>query len=79
MDSKIIKLSIIIFFITIKVFATEFNGKFIQGHFIIGNTNPNSKVIIDIVNQFSQILDSQRFSYIDREGDSPKELNTSLY
>jgi len=47
MDSKIIKLSIIIFFLTIKVYATEFNGKFIQGHFIIGNTYPSSKVIID--------------------------------
>jgi murein DD-endopeptidase MepM/ murein hydrolase activator NlpD len=47
MDSKIIKFSIIIFFLTIKVYATEFNGKFIQGHFIIGNTYPSSKVIID--------------------------------
>ena len=47
MDSKIIKFSIIIFFLTIKVYATEFNGKFIQGHFIIGNTKPSSKVIID--------------------------------
>ena len=47
MDSKIIKFSIIIFFLTIKVYATEFNGKFIQGYFIIGNTDPSSKVIID--------------------------------
>ena len=47
MDSKIIKLLIIIFFLTIKVNAAEFNGKFIQGHFIIGKTDPNSKVIID--------------------------------
>ena len=47
MDSKIIKLSIVIFFIIIKVNAAEFNGKFIQGHFIIGKTDPNSKVIID--------------------------------
>ena len=47
MDSKIIKFSIIIFIFTIKVYATEFNGKFIQGHFIIGNTYPSSKVIID--------------------------------
>ena len=47
MDSKIIKFSIIIFFLTIKVYATEFNGKFIQGHFIIGKTDPNSKVKID--------------------------------
>jgi len=34
MDSKIIKLLIVIFFLTIKANATEFNGKFIQGHFI---------------------------------------------
>ncbi len=27
-------------------FAIEFNGKFIQGHFIIGKTEPNSKIII---------------------------------
>ena len=47
MDCKIIKPLIILFFLTIKVNATEFNGKFIQGHFIIGKTNPNSKVIID--------------------------------
>ncbi len=47
MDSKIIKLSILIFFLSLKVYAAEFNGKFIQGHFIIGNTNPNSRVIID--------------------------------
>ena len=47
MDSKIIKLLIIIFFLTIKVNAAEFNGKFIQGHFIIGKTEPSSKVIID--------------------------------
>ena len=30
-----------------KVSAVEFNGKFIQGHFIIGKTDPNSKVKID--------------------------------
>ena len=27
-------------------FAIEFNGKFIQGHFIIGKTEPKSKIII---------------------------------
>ena len=27
--------------------AVEFKGKFIQGHFIIGKTNPNTKIIID--------------------------------
>ena len=29
------------------VFSAEFNGKFIQGHFIIGKTNVASKVFID--------------------------------
>ena len=47
MDCKIIKLLVIIFFFSVKVNAIEFNGKFIQGHFIIGKTKPNSKVIID--------------------------------
>ena len=47
MDCKIIKLLFIIFFFSVKVNAVEFNGKFIQGHFIIGKTQPNSKVIID--------------------------------
>ena len=47
MDSKIIKFSLIIFFFTFKAYSIEFNGKFIQGHFIIGNTYPGSKVIID--------------------------------
>ena len=27
--------------------AAEFKGKFIQGHFIIGKTNPNTKILID--------------------------------
>ena len=27
--------------------AVEFNGKFVQGHFIIGKTEPNSKIKID--------------------------------
>ena len=47
MDSNIIKYILIIFFFSFKVSAAEFNGKFIQGHFIIGKTDPNSKVKID--------------------------------
>jgi len=47
MDSKIVKLSIILFFLTFKLHAIEFNGKFIQGHFIIGKTDPSAKIIID--------------------------------
>ena len=27
--------------------AIEFKGKFIQGHFIIGKTEPNTKILID--------------------------------
>ena len=47
MDSKIIKFSILLFFLSIKAYAVEFNGKFIQGHFIIGKTDPTFRVIID--------------------------------
>ena len=47
MDSKIIKYFLLLFFFSFKVSAVEFNGKFIQGHFIIGKTDPSSKVKID--------------------------------
>ena len=47
MDSKIIKYILLIFLFSFKVSAIEFKGKFIQGHFIIGKTDPNSKVKID--------------------------------
>ena len=47
MDCKIIKYFLLLFFFSFKVSAVEFNGKFIQGHFIIGKTNPSSKVKID--------------------------------
>ena len=46
MDSKIIKYILIIFLLNFKVLAVEFDGKFIQGHFIIGKTEPDSKVKI---------------------------------
>jgi len=46
MDSKIIKYILIIILFSFKVSAVEFNGKFIQGHFIIGKTVSNSKVKI---------------------------------
>ena len=46
MDSKIIKYILIIFLLNFKVSAVEFDGKFIQGHFIIGKTEPDSKVKI---------------------------------
>ena len=47
MDSKIIKIVIIYFFLITKAIAVEFTGKFLQGHFILGKTDPNSNVIID--------------------------------
>ena len=43
---KKLLLILAIFFPTI-VLAIEFDGKFIQGHFILGKTDPNSKIIID--------------------------------
>ena len=36
-----------VFLFTLKVSAIEFNGKFIQGHFIIGKTDPDSIILID--------------------------------
>jgi murein DD-endopeptidase MepM/ murein hydrolase activator NlpD len=47
MDSKIIKYILTIILITFKVNAIEFNGKFVQGHFIIGKTETNQKIFID--------------------------------
>ena len=47
MDSKVIKYILVIILICFKVSAVEFTGKFIQGHFIIGKTDPNSKIKID--------------------------------
>ncbi len=47
MDSKIIKYFLLIFFFSFNASAIEFNGKFIQGHFIIGKTTPNAKILID--------------------------------
>jgi len=40
-------LLVIAILFTSNCFAIEFNGKFIQGHFIIGKTEPKSKIIID--------------------------------
>ena len=47
MDSKIIKLLIIIFFFSTDLLAVEFKGSFKQGSFILGKTEPGSKVKID--------------------------------
>ncbi len=40
-------LLIIAILFSTNTFAIEFDGKFIQGHFIIGKTEPKSKIIID--------------------------------
>ena len=47
MDGKIIKYTLIFLFICFNASAIEFTGKFIQGHFILGITDPGSKIIID--------------------------------
>ena len=38
---------LILTFISSKAFAIDFEGKFRQGHFIIGKTEPKSKIWID--------------------------------
>ena len=49
MDSKIIfkLLFLIFFFTTTQLNAIEFKGKFLQGHYIIGITDPSAEIIID--------------------------------
>ena len=40
-------LILLLFFLSNNVLAVEFQGKFIQGHFIIGKTESDTKVLID--------------------------------
>tara|TARA_B100000902_G_scaffold366116_1_gene387625 strand:+ start:41 stop:844 length:804 start_codon:yes stop_codon:yes gene_type:complete len=49
MDCKIIfrLFILVIILFTTQLNAIEFKGKFLQGHFIIGITNPNAKIIVD--------------------------------
>ena len=47
MDSKIIKYTLLIFLFSLKVSAVEFKGNFVQGHYILGKTNPGTKIFID--------------------------------
>ena len=47
MDSKIIKILLILIFLTSTAQAVEFKGKFIQGHYIIGKTDPGAQITID--------------------------------
>ena len=47
MDCKIVlRIIVIIFIITTPLKAIEFKGKFLQGHFIIGITDPSAQIII---------------------------------
>ena len=64
MDCKIIKYFLILFLINFKVFAAEFQGKFIQGHYIIGKTSPGTKVLIDKNYPFAVIKHtSEKFNF----------------
>jgi len=47
MDSKIIKLILLFVFVSFKALAVDFKGKFIQGHYILGKTEPNAKIIVN--------------------------------
>ena len=49
MDCKIISrlFFIIILFTSTQLNAIEFKGKFLQGHYIVGKTDPSAKIIID--------------------------------
>jgi murein DD-endopeptidase MepM/ murein hydrolase activator NlpD len=49
MDSKMMNkfFFVLFFFLFSQAVAVEFKGKFIQGHFIIGKTIPNTKILID--------------------------------
>ena len=42
-----ILVSLVFIFFTTSSFAVTFNGKFIQGSFILGKTEPGSEVVID--------------------------------
>ena len=47
MDSTIIYRIFFVFLILISpVKAIEFQGKFLQGHFILGKTDPNAKILV---------------------------------
>ena len=49
MDCKIISkiIFLITFFVATNLKAVEFQGKFLQGHYIIGLTDPSAKILID--------------------------------
>ena len=49
MDCKIISrlFFLIIIFYSTQLNAIEFKGKFLQGHYIVGITDPSAKIIVD--------------------------------
>ena len=49
MDCKVIYrlLLLVALFFSTQSFAVEFQGKFTQGHFIIGKTDPGSSIFVD--------------------------------
>ncbi len=49
MDSKIINklFSVLVIFTTTQLNAIEFKGKFLQGHYIVGLTDPTNQIIVD--------------------------------
>ena len=51
----------IVIFITTEAFGVEFQGKFIQGHFIIGKTEPKTKIWID--KQNIRVTDDGYFAF----------------
>ena len=47
MDSSIIsRIFLILLFLVSPTYAIEFQGKFLQGHFILGLTDPNAKILV---------------------------------
>jgi len=47
MDSSIIyRIFLVLLFLISPVYAIEFQGKFLQGHFILGLTDPNAKILV---------------------------------
>ena len=49
MDSKVIYkfLLLVALFFSTQSFAIEFQGEFIQGHYIIGKTEPGALILVD--------------------------------
>ena len=47
MDSSIIyRIALILFLFLSPTYAIEFQGKFLQGHFILGISEPNAKILV---------------------------------